>query len=209
MANAKSARRRCWRKWPSTVTANIPNLRPANRRQPHSPQSRHPHGTHALFAGGASANGNHKAIKAVITRAFFNGSDGPKPALADPAAEALTRLQARDDYIFCSRLGRADSIRRRSVAASRRSRCRRVATAAISCAPPRRREPRGAPCRRAVRTGLPGTLADHDHRALSRFRPDPGLSATADEEGFSDTRSLRTISIATSDLSSPTRTLCH
>jgi len=55
----------------------------------------------------------------VVHRAVSAGSEGPTKSwqarflpLADPAAEALMRLKARgdytarDDYVFCSRLGR-------------------------------------------------------------------------------------------------------
>jgi integrase len=115
----------------------------------------------------------------VVHRAVSAGVEGPTKSwqarflpLADPAAEALERLQARgdytsrEDYIFCSRLGRRldpSAVRRRFKAARDAAELRPLRFHAL-------RHAAGSFIARHADArfvqDVPRALAHHDHRAL-------------------------------------------
>ncbi len=122
---------------------------------------------------------NLDARRMVVHRAVSAGVEGPTKSwqarflpLADPAAEALERLQARSDYTSLRGLHLLLAPRpaprpiRCAAPLQGRTRRRRAAPAAFPRSASRSRQPHRPARRRAFCAGVPWTLADHDHGAL-------------------------------------------
>ena len=126
--------------------------------------------------------------RVIVHRAVSAGVEGPTKSrqaralpLADVAAGALARLAARgdytgrDDYVFCSRLGRRldrSAVRRRYDTRPRRG---GPAATALPRAAPRRRLAGRTRGRRPLRAGVPRALAPQHDRALpAREAPPAG-----------------------------------
>jgi integrase len=111
--------------------------------------------------------------------------------LAAPAAKALIRLQARDDYtsredyVFCSRLGRRldpSAVRKRFKRARDAAGLRALRFHAL-------RHAAGSPSPatpRSLRPGVPRALARHDHGALHACQG-PARGRRTDQSGLCST----------------------